>query len=96
MKRWQELQNKVSEWANNTFGQATLSSQFAHLKEELDEIGEHLFAIADSWDDAANALEEALNLPDDTTPLETSFPVIVGGSGILVLAVAIFLVKRRK
>ncbi len=73
-----------------------LEGSIALYQEELDEIGEHLFAIADSWDDAANALEEALNLPDDTTPLETSFPVIVGGSGILVLAVAIFLVKRRK
>ena len=73
-----------------------LEESISNHQEQLDEIRSHLFAIADSWDAAADALEEALDLPSDQIPLESSLSIVIAGSGILILAVAFFLVRRRK
>ncbi|MHA1138355.1 MAG: C39 family peptidase [Candidatus Thorarchaeota archaeon] len=73
-----------------------LEGSIGNHQERLNDISEHLFAIADSWDTAADALEEALDLPVDTEPLEGSMPVVIGGSVIIILVVAIYLVKQRK
>jgi len=73
-----------------------LEESIGNQQEQLDEIRAHLFAIADSWDAAADALELALDLPDNPEPLGGSMSVVIGGSGILVLIVAIWIVRRRK
>ncbi len=73
-----------------------LEGSIGNHQERLNEISEHLFAIADSWDAAADALEIALDLPDDPEPLGGSMSVVIGGSGILVLIVAILIVRMRK
>ena len=58
--------------------------------QDLNTIREHLFAIADAWDAAANALERALS--DDVTSLLLS---IVGISAF-VSVVSVFAYRRRK
>ncbi|MHA1390334.1 MAG: C39 family peptidase [Candidatus Thorarchaeota archaeon] len=73
-----------------------LEGSIGNHQDRLDEIRTHLFAIADSWDAAADALEKALDLPIDMEPLEGSIPVVIGGSAVIILAVAICLVRRRK
>jgi len=72
-----------------------LEGSIALYQEELDEIGEHLFAIADSWDAAADALEEVLDL-QSTEPIESSLMVIAGGAGVIILVAAVMIFRRRK
>jgi hypothetical protein len=73
-----------------------LEGSISDHQDGLDEIRSHLFAIADSWDAAADALEEALDLPDDVEPMGVSMPVVIGGSVIIILVVVFCLVRRRK
>jgi len=72
-----------------------LDGSIAAHQDQLDEIADHLFAIADSWDAAADALEEAIDFQSADT-VEGSLSVVVAGSGVIVLAVAILLFRRRK
>ena len=71
-----------------------LEESIALYQEELDEIRTHLFAIADAWDDAADALEVALDL-QTTEPIEGSLLIIASGAGVILLAVAVILFRRR-
>ncbi len=88
----------------NTFEDIALEFQSSGNLEEsirnhqdgLDEIHDHLFDIADCWDAAADALEVALDLPNDAEPLDASMPIVITGSAILILAIAICLVRQRK
>ncbi len=64
-----------------------------HL-DQLNEIRDHLFAIAESWEAAADALEEALGI-QNTTMDEGSILIAAGGTGIIVLAAAILLFRRK-
>ena len=73
-----------------------LEESIGNHQDGLDEICNHLFDIANCWDVAADALEVALNLPDDAEPLDASMSIVVTGAAILILAVAIYLVRRRK
>ena len=73
-----------------------LEGSISNHQDGLDEIRSHLFAIADAWGAAADALEETLNLPDDVEPLGDSMPVVIGGSVIIILVVVFCLVRRRK
>lgn len=72
-----------------------LEGSISQHQEELDEIRTHLFAIADAWDDAADALEVALDL-QTTEPIEASLLIIASGAGVILLAVAVILFRRRK
>jgi len=82
--------------ANDFQSSGKLEESIGNHQDGLDEIRDHLFDIANCWDAAANALEVALDLPDDAVPLDASMPIVVTGSAILILAVAIYLVRRRK
>jgi hypothetical protein len=57
--------------------------------EDIAQIAEHLLAIADAWDSAANALETAIS----SNPLDSPFLAIVG---IGVVVIVIVIVARRR
>jgi len=90
------LFSTFEEIASDFQSSGDLEGSIGNYQEGLDEIRAHLFAIADSWDAAADALEIALDLPDDTEPLEGSIPIVIGGAGVIILVVAICFVRRRK
>ncbi len=73
-----------------------LEESIGNHQDGLDEIHDHLFDIANCWDAAADALEAALDLPNDAELLDASMPTVIVGSAILILAVAIYLVRQRK
>jgi len=72
-----------------------LEGSIAQYQEQLDEISDHLFAIADSWDAAADALEGTLDL-QTTGPVEGSLLIVVSGACVIFLGVAVVLFRRRK
>ncbi len=85
---------------NTFFGMASsfesshdLDGAINEFSEELDEIAEHFFAIADSWKAAgealSNELAESQSIPNDNL-------VIVLGGGVSILIIGVVLVVWRK
>ena len=64
-----------------------------HL-DQLNEIRDHLFAIAESWEAAADALEKVIE-QQNTTQNGGSILIAAGGAGIIVIAAVILLFRRR-
>ena len=73
-----------------------LEESIRNHQDGLGEIRDHLFCIANCWDAAADALEETLNLHDNAEPLSGSMQIVIGGSVVIILILAICLVRRRK
>ena len=72
-----------------------LEESIAHQQDQLDEIRDHLFAIAEAWEAAADVLEATLQLQSGDS-VDGSLLILFSGAGVIVLIVIILFLRRKK
>ena len=89
------LYNTFFEMASSFESSHDLDGAISEFSEELDEIAEHLFAIADAWRAAGQILESMTESPE-LLPDGNLIVVIGGGAGVLIIGVICVMLKRKK
>jgi hypothetical protein len=88
------LYNTFFEMASTFEGSHDLDYSISEFSNELEEISTHLFAIADAWEAAGEALAQELEDPGVT--LDNDLVLVIGGGASILVIGAILVVWRRK
>ena len=88
------LYNTFFEMASSFESSHDLDGAISEFSEELDEIAEHLFAIADAWKAAGETLSESLG-ESQVLPIEDLMIVLGGGATFLIIGVVVVFWRRR-